>query len=265
MVEVEGTFVYRRPKPETAPALPLADALPRVTGKYTVIIPAEPIRAGATPGTSMPPSRKASPPASKPPQQWRQMGERSVATPTSPAGEQFARSSRRPPEEVIREAAQVDQHRLLRARRGVAAEAHEEEPEDLAAQLTLGNAYSLMGRSADADAVFAEASTRAPLCVEVRVYGAVAAMQAGDFERARGELGKALFLEPTLALAHYLAAQVAERLGDQVSARRSYRNAIAQLRFPQRPLAGYYPEILEGPELISRAAKYALAALEEAS
>ncbi len=265
MVEVEGSFLYRRPKPETAPALPLADALPRVTGKYTVIIPAEPIRAGATPGTSMPPSRKASPPASKPPQQWRQMGERSVATPTSPAGEQFARSSRRPPEEVIREAARLINIGSFEPAVELLQKLTREEPEDLAAQLTLGNAYSLMGRSADADAVFAEASTRAPLCVEVRVYGAVAAMQAGDFERARGELGKALFLEPTLALAHYLAAQVAERLGDQVSARRSYRNAIAQLRFPQRPLAGYYPEILEGPELISRAAKYALAALEEAS
>jgi chemotaxis protein methyltransferase CheR len=88
-------------------------------------------------------------------------------------------------------------------------------------------------------------------------------MQAGDFERARSELGKALFLEPTLALAHYLAARSAERLGDRESARRSYRNAISQLRFPQRPLAGYYPELPEGPELISRAAKYALAALEE--
>ena len=35
---------------------------------------------------------------------------------------------------------------------------------------------------------------------------------------------------------------------------RNYRNPI---------LAGYYPELPDGPELISRAAKYALAALEE--
>jgi len=49
------------------------------------------------------------------------------------------------------------------------------------------------------------------------------------------------------------------------AARRSYRNAIAQLRFPQRQLAGHYPELPDSAEAITRAARYALAALEEAS
>jgi chemotaxis protein methyltransferase CheR len=80
---------------------------------------------------------------------------------------------------------------------------------------------------------------------------------------ARAELSKALFLEPTLAIGHYLLAQVQERTKDRDGARRSYRNAIAQLRFPQRPLAGHYPDIPDSAEAIAQVARYALAALEE--
>jgi chemotaxis protein methyltransferase CheR len=135
--------------------------------------------------------------------------------------------------------------------------------DDINVQLTLGNLYSLLGRAQDAERVFQEVIAREPLCVDVRMYGAMAAMQVNDYPRARSELLKALFLEPTLALAHYLSAQVSERLGDREGARRAYRNAITHLRFPQRPLAGFYPDLPESPELVSRAARYALAALEE--
>ena len=38
---------------------------------------------------------------------------------------------------------------------------------------------------------------------------------------------------------------------------------MAQLRVPQRPLAGFYPELPESPDTVARAARYALAALEE--
>jgi chemotaxis protein methyltransferase CheR len=140
-----------------------------------------------------------------------------------------------------------------------------DEPNHLDALLTLGNLYSLMGRIVEAREAFAQAINREPLCVEARVFGGMAALQAGEFDEARSELGKALFLEPTLAIGHYLMAQVQERLKDQEAARRSYRNAIAQLRFPQRQLAGHYPELPDSVEAITRAARYALAALEEAS
>ncbi|RKH64220.1 protein-glutamate O-methyltransferase [Corallococcus aberystwythensis] len=138
-----------------------------------------------------------------------------------------------------------------------------DEPSDLDALLTLGNLYSLTGRISEARDTFAQALQREPLCVEARVFGGVAAMQAGSFPEARSELAKALFLEPTLAIGHYLLAQVQERTHDFESARRSYRNAVAQLKYPQRPLAGHYPEMLDSAEAISRAARYALAALEE--
>ena len=104
---------------------------------------------------------------------------------------------------------------------------------------------------------------RQDLCVEARVFGGVAALQGGELAEARSELAKALFLEPTLAIGHYLLAQVQERSRDFEGPRRSYRNAIAQLRFPQRTLAGHYPEMPESSDAISRAARYALAALEE--
>ncbi|GMU05957.1 CheR family methyltransferase [Corallococcus caeni] len=138
-----------------------------------------------------------------------------------------------------------------------------DEPSDLDALLTLGNLYSLTGRINEARDTFGQALQREPLCVEARIFGGVAAMQAGNLTEARSELAKALFLEPTLAIGHYLLAQVQERTQDFDSARRSYRNAVAQLKHPQRPLAGHYPEMLDSAEAISRAARYALAALEE--
>ncbi|HVG59079.1 MAG TPA: CheR family methyltransferase [Hyalangium sp.] len=138
-----------------------------------------------------------------------------------------------------------------------------DEPGHLDALLTLGNLYSLTGRIVEAREAFAQALTREPLCVEARVFGGVAALQAGQLAEARSEFSKALFLEPTLAIGHYLLAQVQERTKDREGARRSYRNAIAQLRFPQRPLAGHYPDMPDSPEAIARVARYALAALEE--
>ncbi|NTX17599.1 tetratricopeptide repeat protein [Myxococcus sp. CA056] len=138
-----------------------------------------------------------------------------------------------------------------------------DEPSDLDALLTLGNLFSLTGRIPEAREAFAQAILREPLCVEARVFGGVAALQAGELKEARSELAKALFLEPTLAIGHYLLAQVQERSHESEAARRSYRNAIAQLRFPQRTLAGHYPEMPDSAEAISRAARYALAALEE--
>ncbi|MCP3137887.1 CheR family methyltransferase [Pyxidicoccus xibeiensis] len=138
-----------------------------------------------------------------------------------------------------------------------------DEPSDLDALLTLGNLFSLTGRIPEAREAFAQAIQREPLCVEARIFGGVAALQAGNLKEARSELSKALFLEPTLAIGHYLLAQVHERSQEPDAARRCYRNAIAQLRFPQRPLAGHYPEMPDSADAISRAARYALAALEE--
>src|SRR5690606_31356667 len=140
-----------------------------------------------------------------------------------------------------------------------------DEPDDLDALLTLGNLHSLLGHYAAARGVFSQASETQPLCVEARLFAGLAAIQAGTPQAARADLSPALPLGPTLAIGHYLLAQVEERGGAHGPARRSYRNALSQLRFPQRPLAGHYPDMPDSEAALARAARYALAALEEAS
>ncbi|HZA52374.1 MAG TPA: CheR family methyltransferase [Myxococcaceae bacterium] len=248
MVEVEGAFLYRRPLQELPPGQ--GPRPERITRDLPVVVPAR------TP----PPPVRSSPPATP--------AERlpTPAVPSAPGAERQTDApvtAHRPPAERVSEAARL-MHQgqfdaALRALTGGFGDALD----DINVQLTLGNLYSLLGRAQDAERVFQEVIAREPLCVDVRMYGAMAAMQVNDYPRARSELLKALFLEPTLALAHYLSAQVSERLGDREGARRAYRNAITHLRFPQRPLAGFYPDLPESPELVSRAARYALAALEE--
>lgn len=244
MIEVEGAFIYRRPldgkpapkkpSPEVAPVPPVqltrpaapSSARPRFsTGEYAVVVP---------------PSKPAAPkPEPERLSEKKSPGERlTVATEALQKGD-FTRALS-----------------LLEA-------LGREEREDLPSALTLGNVYSLLGRDEQAREVFSQVLAREPLCVEAHLYGAMAALQAGRVQDSRAELLKAMFLEPTLAIGHYLLAQVLERLGDHDGARRAYRNAIAQLRFGQRPLAGYYPDLPEAAESVARAARYALAALEE--
>ena len=248
MVEIEGAFVYRRPdgalppprlpRPVHTPMTPMA-AMPAVRGStaalraVNVSTPPSPLRlAPASARERAPESAPAPPPRRSPPERLAAVGRR-----------------------IVRgdfDAALQETRSLL-----------ETEPHDLDAMLTLGNLLSLLGQHDGARAAFAQALGREPLCVEARVFGAMAALQESKLEDARAELQKALFLEPTLSVSHYLLAQVQEKLGDRDGARRSYRNAVAQLRFPQRPLAGHYPDMPDAPDALARAARYALAALEE--
>ncbi len=244
MFEVEGAFAYRRPAP--APEVP--GDRPVGTRADTGIfrwVPAPPPR--QKPGEAVNPIQQLKSVASKPP----------PAPPPKP--KQVARSPVERLEAVVAQMNRGDFESALDAAQRLV----EDEPDDLAALLTLGNLLSLMGRIDEAREAFVQALQKEPLCVEARVFGGVAALQGGDLAAARSELQKALFLEPTLALGHYLLAQVQERLGDFAGARRSYRNAVAQLRFPQRPMAGHYPDLPEAPDAIARAARYALATLEE--
>ncbi|XXF75073.1 CheR family methyltransferase [Myxococcaceae bacterium GXIMD 01537] len=295
MIEVEGAFIYRRPltpralraplaaseaAAPPAPALPAAPTRPvaeRLSGTFaaigstrpaaerkTVELPALPIQRafpplpppgwGVTGVGAEPPRRVVEMPAPvRPPEppRVRITQELPAWQPVVPPAERLALAVKKM-EAGDFQSAIAGVQRLLA-----------DEPSDLDALLTLGNLYSLMGRIVDAREAFSQALNREPLCVEARVFGGVAALQAGDLPDARSELGKALFLEPTLAIGHYLLAQVQERSKDFEGARRSYRNAIAQLRFPQRELAGHYPDLPDSADGISSAARYALAALEE--
>ncbi|WP_434389873.1 CheR family methyltransferase [Melittangium boletus] len=300
MVEVEGSFIYRRPLKPLEPRAPGAgpksqtlNALPPITAAERAAVLAAASSTASSLGKPKP--RKVAPrPVMASTQALHQAldaGEskapvlasaelpQAETTPTRKTprltAEFLAASRERPAPEMPAWSLMLSPGERLNAavrmiERGdfVSAVATVEqllvdEPSHLDALLTVGNLYSLTGRMSDARDAFGQALNREPLCVEARVFGGLAALQAGELAEARAELGKALFLEPSLAIGHYLMAQVHERLSDNEAARRSYRNAIAQLRFPQRPLAGHYPELPDSAEAISRAARYALAALEE--
>jgi len=236
MVEIDGAFVYRKP-PTAPPQRPSSQSMPVFKPRpEAAAIPAE-----RRPAEPRPPAKKAEEPKPPPPAP-------SIRTPTARLHDVAARMER-----GDFEGATAFCRKLA-----------DDEPGDLDALLTLGNLYSLTGNSAGAVEVFGQVLAREPLCVEARLFLAIASLKTSELERARAELGKALFLEPSLAILHYLLAEVQERLGDREGARRAYRNALSQLKFPQRPLAGHYPDLPDAPDAIARAARYALAALEDA-
>lgn len=274
MVEVEGSFVYRRPRVQASPPTARASSAWLTPIRAPSAPAAQPARPELRPRVSSSGAwqglaRPAVPPAPRP-----SVGP-SGSTPALAPLVQVVR----PPEPPVAAAPSVAAGRSPIARLEAAAQLMHlgdfdgalasmlaltrDEPEDLDALLTLGNLHSLLNHYAAAREVFSQASAKEPLCVEARLFAGLAAMQAGRPGEARSELARALFLEPSLAIGHYLLAQVEERLGEPVAARRSYRNALAQLKVQQRPLAGHYPDMPDSEESLARAARYALAALEE--
>ena len=236
MVEVEGAFIYQRGSPATAGVRAPPAPLPT------------PAASRRPASVSLPPGVPAGTlPAAKP----------SLAPSTAPP------LKHRLPTDRLDDAVALMNRGQFEGALKATAELCAEEPNDLDALLTLANLHALMGHPTEAQRCFTLALTREPLCVEARIFGGVAALQTKRFAEARSEFGRALFLEPTLAIGHYLLAQTHEQMGDREAARRAYRNAIVQLKFPQRPLAGHYPDMIESADAMGRAAKYALAALEE--
>jgi chemotaxis protein methyltransferase CheR len=283
MIEVEGAFVYRRPLVDPKPKSAVPTTSPPLPTSATTPAP-------LPPGTQL--NNRGKPPEnnltsirerlaaggglnngtdtrSDPPRPTRLTLEmpavgsaepRVMRTTEVPGGSKLLPPAARL-SHAVRKMMSSDFNSAIRDVEALLAD----EPGHLDALLTLGNLYSLTGKIAEAREAFTQALAREPLCVEARVFGGVAALQAGNLPEARSEFSKALFLEPTLAISHYLLAQVQERTNDKDGARRSYRNAIAQLRFPQRPLAGHYPDIPDSADAIARVARYALAALEDES
>ncbi len=253
MFEVDGTFAYRRPIPGQPLPPPRPSAPPplaRPSNPYAGPIPqAAPTRPSGLQAI-VPAARPSSPglPAVRP---------------SSPGLPVLETRSRTPVERLDKVIALIEKgdfgQALLGARRLA-----DDQPEDLAALLTLGNIHALMGNVDEARDLFNLALTKEPLCVEARVYLAIAAIQSAQYDAARIELTRALFLEPTLALGHYLMAQVQEQRGDFEAARRAYKNAIALRKASPHALLGHFPEMPTTNEAVAQAAAYRLAALSEA-
>ncbi len=255
MVEVGGTFAYQRPlgvvrKPApvttvTRPSQPLPVLTPRsATDVETVLRDLKrAAREREAQAKKLPPLKKPEVPAPAPPVPVQAL----MRTPV----ERLA--------EVVDAIERGDFPKALRASHKLA----DDEPEDLAARLTLGNVHALMGNLDEARDAYQLALSREPLCVEARLYLALAAMQVGQLEEAKLELTRALFLEPTLAVGHYLLGQVNERRHDADAALRAYRNAISQRKQPKHDLIGHFPDLPRSNEAIAQAAQYRLAALSE--
>lgn len=250
MVEVGGTFAYQRPlsnvrrppAPVTTvarpPAPPPPPAPPRSPTDVESVLRNRKRQEAARPKPVIPdPLPSVPPPPGKPP----------TKTPV----ERLA--------EVVEAIEKGDFPKALRTVRRLS----DDEPEDLAARLTLGNVHALMGNLDEARDAYQQALSREPLCVEARLYTALAAMQGGQLDEAKLELTRALFLEPTLAVGHYLLGQVNERKADVDGALRAYRNAISQRKQPKHELIGHFPDLPRSNEAIAQAAQYRLAALSE--
>ncbi len=269
MFEVAGTFAYRRPVPGAPPApRPSAPPPPRPSNPYAGPIPQMAPSRPSSPGLPAPsrPSGLQAIGAARPSSPGLPIPAPSAPRPSSPGLPALAAApevKRTPVERLDKVIALIEKgdfgQALLAARRLA-----DDQPEDLAALLTLGNIHALMGNVDEARDLFNLVLGKEPLCVEARVYLAVAAMQSGQFDVARVELTRALFLEPTLALGHYLMAQVQEKRGDRDAARRAYKNAIALRKASPHALIGHFPELPKTNEAVAQAAAYRLAALSEA-
>ena len=244
MVEVGGTFAYQRP----------INSKGRVPAPVTTV---------ARPSAPAPPPRSATDVESALRKLKREARPPRPSAPPPPPPNPNKPAPRKTPVERLAEVVDAiekgDFPRALRTVRRLA----DEEPDDLAARLTLGNVHALMGNLDEAREAYQYALSREALCVEARLYTALAELQGGQLDDAKQELTRALFLEPTLAVGHYLLGQVNERRGDTEGALRAYRNAITQRKQPRHELIGHFPDLPRSNEAIAQAAQYRLAALSE--
>ena len=78
-----------------------------------------------------------------------------------------------------------------------------------------------------------------PLVLELHLLRALIADELGHSDEAVTAVRCALYLDPTLAIAHFMLAALLERRGDESGARRSYRNTLQLLtsRLPSEVIA----------------------------
>ena len=244
LVEVEGSFFYRKPEPRAAPTPPpmrpvtpvlVPRWVPRPRVRVTEELPAiAPAPVAAPPPPPAPPSPAPTLP------------------PTPPAiPHRLARSV-----ELIERGQFLEALDLMR----VLVQA---EPEGLTGWITLGNLLSVLRRFPEAFAAYERALQVEPLSAEARFFTGVAHVEAGRSSEAVQELSRSLFLDGEQALAYYYLGRAWETLADGVGARRAYKNclAICQAQRPTRPYLAHYPDLPKDPDVLGRAAQYALGAL----
>lgn len=119
----------------------------------------------------------------------------------------------------------------------------------------LVRALGSAGRLAVAADAAAAAVARFPVHVELRLLQAIVLLESADAPQAEAAARAVAYLDPGLAMAHLTLARAEEALGDQVAARRSYRNALAVLEV----MAADHPVPLADGETAGRLARLARA------
>lgn len=79
--------------------------------------------------------------------------------------------------------------------------------------------------STRAESVCADAAERHPLSTELHYLHAVLLLDLGRDEEAARAARRVLYLDRSLAVAHFTLGSILQRLGDRAGARRAYRNA----------------------------------------
>lgn len=99
-------------------------------------------------------------------------------------------------------------------------------PEDTAAWSLFARAALLVGRLEMVDEALTKIEAQGAATAETRMMAGYAALRRGDFIRARDEAAGALTLNGRLALAHCLAGQAAEAMGEKDAALASYEAVL---------------------------------------
>ncbi len=285
LTEVEGSFLYRRPvAPKMRAVKPRVD---QAIERLREAVAARKAR-GAEEPAPRPPAPNAPTPLPGTLPRVPAEGPRPVAAPVTvptplpgtlprvsearPAANapQLALALPEGPEvDPIKAAAALLEQGEFEAALKLLRQSLETSPGNLALLVTLGNVLTVMSRPLEAREAYELALAAEPLCAEPHLFLGIACFEAGDpalAEEAAQELGRAIFLDPNLALAHYFLGRLAERRGDLAEARRAYRNAVStgrEARGWAAPLLGHFPDMPSDPAVLARAAQYALAAIEE--
>jgi len=251
LTEVAGAFLYRKPEAGARPTPP-----PRSPD------PAQPLwRGPAQP-------RWASPAVPTSPPPVRHLDLTAIVRPApAPLPARPAAPTAPPlsPQEYLDGAVALFAAGRFGAARELLERYLEKGADDLAVRLTLANLYGVLRQPDRAGACYQAALGLEPLSAEAHLFYGVHLLTCDDPEAASQELGRALFIDPDLALAHYYLGRCREAQRDPARARLAYRNAIeAARRLPggrRQAFLGYYPDLPEDGSAFARAAEYALAAL----
>jgi len=228
LTEVDGAFLYRKPAQPRAPRpAPPPDAPPARYAPASIVHAPPPARTGP-------------------------------AAPRTPA------PLPSPQEQLDAAVAAIDEGRFEEARDGLHA-LLQREPRNLAARLTFANLASVLRDPLAAEAAYLAAIETEPMCAEAHLFHGIFRLSRGEATRAAEELGRALFLDPDLALGHYYLGRCREQQRDLARARLGYHNAVEAFRREPRGrrqrFLGYYPDLPEDGSAFARAAEYALAKL----